>query len=336
MKKYLFILCIIFLFTGCSNSNNESSDYMSKENRTVYISNIGLKLVRPKNWIENIMITQTLPTDEGEIFSEVDFLYCNNENLDIITAPDFTENSDDYTNNIFKILVVYDENIELEKVKTEIANFKQNKTLKQNNGLSYIALWENNSLDNIGDNYISDYNSKLDNIDDLLNSVEITDFDIEKTISDTKRRENLLSFNTTDIDGNEVNSSIFADYDITMVNFWGTYVLSDNINETEVLEQVNSRISAMNDANFFQVVIDLPSEENEKLLRETRQNATYLCLIPDINLATFATSNLEGVPTTIFVDRDGAIVGEQIKGTQTVNEYMTILLEELDKIKNAN
>ena len=136
----------------------------------------------------------------------------------------------------------------------------------------------------------------------------------------------IAEFTTVDIEGNEVTQDIFADADITMINYWGTYCMPC-INEMPEIAAISEEYEGR--AQVIGVPIDVsfsqPDSENYKdmlkILDEADAHFTNIDLAGDI--LEFAKA-IPGVPTTIFVDKEGNIVGDPVIGAHT-DEYRRAL-----------
>ena len=51
--------------------------------------------------------------------------------------------------------------------------------------------------------------------------------------------------------------------------------------------------------------------------------------MPDKIFANWIVQNLKGLPTTIFVNSNGEVTGEQIQSVQTADFYMNAIKEKL-------
>lgn len=151
----------------------------------------------------------------------------------------------------------------------------------------------------------------------------------EKTASAGKeeKKEKFPEFKTTDINGNEVTEKIFADKDITMVNVWGTYC-GPCINEMPELQRIYE--SLPDNANLIGITVDVPEGmkdgvDNIKYIEE-QTGVKYTNLVLDDSLMNF-TRRFPGVPATIFVDKDGNIIGDLVMGAN-IDSY----IENLQKV----
>ena len=122
-----------------------------------------------------------------------------------------------------------------------------------------------------------------------------------------------LSFKTTDINGNPVDSEeLFAQHEITMLNVWTSWC-HFCIEEMPELEAINGRIADKDCA-----VVGLLFDGNDPDALETGkgvlQNAgvTFNVILPPENAEELFT--LDGYPTTFFVGRDGTILGAPVVG----------------------
>lgn len=139
---------------------------------------------------------------------------------------------------------------------------------------------------------------------------------------------NMPEFSTTDMDGNKVTNDIFADYDLTVVNFWATYC-NPCIDELPELAEWKKELS--DNVNLIGLLVDVDEKGSdqyklaEKIIKETGADYQHLIATEEFD---DMISNLVGVPTTFFVDSTGKIIGEPFAGAdvdaykQTVEDYL--------------
>ena len=123
----------------------------------------------------------------------------------------------------------------------------------------------------------------------------------------------LPTFNATNLDGQPVTNAIFASKKITVVNIWGTFC-PPCIGEMPELGELARNMPA--DAQLIGLVcdaeVDSPQiQEAKKILRDA--GANFVNIVPDENLLRFL-NDVDAVPTTIFVNSKGEIVGQKIVG----------------------
>lgn len=124
----------------------------------------------------------------------------------------------------------------------------------------------------------------------------------------------LQNFTTTDLDGNAIDSSLFAPYELTMINVWATYCqpclvempdlgkLSEDFKDKGV--QIVGLVSdAMNyDGSLSSEQIDFAKEIVEKT------QANYPHIVPSNDLINILLWQIDSVPTTLFVNSKGDLV----------------------------
>lgn len=139
---------------------------------------------------------------------------------------------------------------------------------------------------------------------------------------------NMPEFSTTDMDGNKVTNDTFADYDLTVVNFWATYC-NPFIDELPELAEWKKELP--DNVNLIGLLVDVDEKGSdqyklaEKIIKETGADYQHLIATEEFD---DMISNLVGVPTTFFVDSTGKIIGEPFAGAdvdaykQTVEDYL--------------
>lgn len=157
--------------------------------------------------------------------------------------------------------------------------------------------------------------------------------DAAETTDDKKSKDDIITFSGKDIEGNDiVSATVFAENKITMVNVWATFC-QPCIQELPDLEELNNSWKdkgiqivgivsdvADSEGNYDKTYWDL----GKSILKEN--GVTYKNIICDIS--TFWDKvNLDAVPTTFFVDKNGKLVGKVQVGSVSKEEY-TVLAEE--------
>ena len=125
--------------------------------------------------------------------------------------------------------------------------------------------------------------------------------------------KNIPAFTTKTITGETVTNEIFAAKKITVVNIWGTFC-PPCIGEMPELGEMARSMPA--DAQIIGLVCDASEDsvQVQRALKITQEaGASFVNLVPDDNLLVFM-ENVEAVPTTIFVNSKGEVVGNMIVG----------------------
>lgn len=144
------------------------------------------------------------------------------------------------------------------------------------------------------------------------------------------------SFTGLDLDGNSVNSDIFSENSVTVVNFWFSSC-SPCIGELSELDSLDQELKEKGGAAIGINTDTLNGdnsmiEEAKKILMQ--QKASYRNLYFDSNSGDaldFANS-ITSFPTTYLVDRGGYIIGDPVVGSIDDESTMKMLKKRIDKI----
>lgn len=130
----------------------------------------------------------------------------------------------------------------------------------------------------------------------------------------------LESFTATDLGGNAVDQSLFKNYKLTMINIWATYCgpcLTEMPDLGKLSEAYRDKgvqiVGIVSDAQNYDGSI---SEEQAELAREIveKTGAAYPHLLPSEDLGNIVLWQVSAVPTTVFVDSNGSLVGYAYMG----------------------
>lgn len=148
------------------------------------------------------------------------------------------------------------------------------------------------------------------------------------------------SFTATDLDGNQVDQSIFKDHKLTMINIWATFC-GPCLREMPELGEINKEYA---DKGFQIVGIVIDTLDSSGSISQSqvdtakeivdKTGADYLHLLPSNDLIEAKLKDVSAVPETIFVDEDGNIVGKSFMGSKDKSSWIKVIdqyLEEIDK-----
>lgn len=149
--------------------------------------------------------------------------------------------------------------------------------------------------------------------------------------SETRQSAGVMSaFTATDLDGNEINSAIFSDYGLTMVNIWATFC-GPCIDEMPDLGEIHAEygekgfqiIGLVADTLNQDGTVD-PSQADiaREIVEQT--GAHYRHLLPSSDLFGIL-SQATSVPTTFFVDENGSQVGYAYLGSRSKADWVAII-----------
>jgi thiol-disulfide isomerase/thioredoxin len=126
----------------------------------------------------------------------------------------------------------------------------------------------------------------------------------------------LKDFSTVSMTGEAVDASIFADYDITMVNLWATWC-SACVEEMPELQELYTQLPE--NINLISICSDAASETElaQKMIDEL--GIEFTTLMDSESLLEGFIDYCSAYPTTVFVDSQGNIVGELVVGVPNGN-----------------
>lgn len=147
------------------------------------------------------------------------------------------------------------------------------------------------------------------------------------------------NFKAADIDGNEVDQSIFANSGLTMVNVWGTFC-GPCIKEMPELGEISKEYDGK-DFQIVGIVVDSLNQDMSvsKDIVDTAKDiidktkADYLHLIPSEDLLYAGIGSVRTIPFTFFVDKNGEIVGKTISGAKSKSAWEKIIKKQIEDMK---
>jgi len=146
-------------------------------------------------------------------------------------------------------------------------------------------------------------------------------------------------FKGKDLNGNDVDDSLFAKNKVTVVNFWfsgckpcvGELSKLNELNET--LKEMGGEVVGINTDTL---------DNNEAGIKEAKeilkaQGASYKNLTFDSNSTVGKyTGNIMAFPTTVLVDKDGNIVGEPFMGGIDDQSNYDQLMKQIQSVLDQN
>ena len=146
-------------------------------------------------------------------------------------------------------------------------------------------------------------------------------------------------FKGKDLDGKDVDDSLFAKNKVTVVNFWFSGC-KPCVGELSKLNELNDAVRAMGGE-----VVGINTETfdgNESAIKEAAsvlesQGAKYRNLSIDSSSdAGKYASNIMAFPTTILVDRNGNIVGDPMLGGIDNQDNYDTLMKQIQSVIDAD
>lgn len=178
----------------------------------------------------------------------------------------------------------------------------------------------------LGTNEEYTYILSIPDLDDgTLNATEVADYhdckEYMKTVRDNltfipvESGNAMPTFATKDINGNDVDFSIFSEKKLTVVNVWGTFC-GPCIREMPDLADWAKEMD--DDVQLIGIVGDINGEADTQHIElaqtiAQKANVEFVNLIPNNDFSGFMAT-VVAFPTTFFVNQSGDIVGEPIIG----------------------
>lgn len=177
-----------------------------------------------------------------------------------------------------------------------------------------------------------------DDMDLNKNKDDGTNLGVQDTIQPVaSKMASIGDFEAKDLAGNTVTKDVFKDYDLTLVNLFTTWC-SPCIKEIPELNDVYKEM-ADKKVNVIGIVLDVNEggkvdadkmDKLNKIIESTK--AEYMVLLPDDVLRGGPLKDVNSVPETFFVDKDGNIVGETYLGSRNKSEWIKVIEDELKKL----
>ena len=134
---------------------------------------------------------------------------------------------------------------------------------------------------------------------------------------------------STDLNGNEIDSSMFKGKKVTMVNIWGTFC-RPCISEMPDLQKLSENY-ADKDFQIFGMVCDIEDDDYTTDLAKEIVEATgvkYPNIMPSETLSPFL-DNIYTFPLTIFLDENGEQLAS-FEGSRSYDDWAAIVDSLLD------
>jgi thiol-disulfide isomerase/thioredoxin len=157
------------------------------------------------------------------------------------------------------------------------------------------------------------------------------------TLTFAQKAGDKITFTATDLNGAPISSEIFAKNKVTMLNIWGTFC-GPCIREMPDLAKLNEA-NKTNGVEVVGIVIDILDRKGnvdprikssaDSIIKQTGANYTHI--VPNIAMFSGLLRDIQAVPTTIFVDKNGKQIGEAYLGSRSQKDWQKIIDEILKK-----
>ncbi len=139
-------------------------------------------------------------------------------------------------------------------------------------------------------------------------------------------------FETVTFTGDTLTQDVFGEAELSMVNIWATYC-GPCIQEMPHLAQLSEEYAGQG-VQILGLISDVtePGDETAaQIIEET--GAGYMHFLPSAELQSGVLSLVSAVPTTIFVDREGNMVGQGYAGAMSKEDWAKIIEEKLGEVQ---
>lgn len=233
---------------------------------------------------------------------------------------EFYEDVEKHTHYLMMVTVVeketYDAQIEEGVSLDEMSGLENTEEFAENDGYVYLISMSEKDTEGMDETELAQYEACLEYLETIKETIVYTEVEEqETTTSASGYPAQMPTFTTKDLDGNEVTEKIFAEKDLTVVNIWGTFC-TPCIEEMPELGEWAKELPE--NVQIIGLVSDIAGENDTERLELAGQimekaGAEFVNLLPNAEMNELL-ANVVGVPTTIFVDKTGALVGEPIVG----------------------
>lgn len=140
------------------------------------------------------------------------------------------------------------------------------------------------------------------------------------------------AFETETLDGKKVTDEFFKGSKVTMVNVWGTFC-GPCISEMPSLGKISEDYKDKG-VRVIGVLCDTYNPYDETNIPEKVQlakdivaqtGADYTHLLPSASLNSAKLDSIFSVPTTYFLDENGAIIGTEYVGAKSYKQWSAII-----------
>lgn len=325
MKKRMIslLLCMLFLLSGCGSSQKDAVVITDSESGTVFSI--------PQAYLDKGLEVELLDEDSVEHPLKLVYWYytpVTDKIFDDYRAMSPLDITEEQVNELLEQLSIhskcilaltmipeeeYTSRIAAGETATDMTDFDKADLLAKEHGFAYLVSIPENDTEGMSAEEKKLYDDCHSYAETIRKNIKFTE--IVHVVNEFP--ESIDAFSTKDLNGNTVTNSIFADKDLTVINIWGTFC-GPCINEMPELGQWAKEMPE--NVQIIGLVYDVESENDTKHLSLAKQitskaDAEFTHLIYSSDFAPLL-NGVVGVPTTVFVDSTGKLVGEPVVGAQ--------------------
>lgn len=346
MKKklsiFLALLMALTAFSSCGKKEVSPTEEPEIPLQTDFrIEPAGLAYSIPEVWLsrDNVNLIPTSFVElEADIYGKIEYKFSPDESMADLNDPTSVVPLEELMTPIMELLVVRDTAVDTDAVKEELARYTTVADLPSQEGFQFYFLTDyNGDLSHLSNGAKETYDTLVADLPLVLDSIETFQPDEKAAAARMEEDKAYLNFISTTLTGESVTSSMFYDYDLTVVNFWASYCYPD-INELDTLQAFYQDLQKKHpNVNFVQVIIDAPGAEAEEIVKKAykESDVTFTGIMPDPAMAQWIIDNLKGLPTTVFVDNTGKTFSLRVEGLQDASYYMETTESMLNTVSKS-
>lgn len=162
---------------------------------------------------------------------------------------------------------------------------------------------------------------------------------IEAPDPNAEKPNTLGNFEATDQDDKKFTNEDFKNYDATVINLWFTGC-SACIEEMPELNKIADDFKKDEKVNFLTLCTDAKYDDStleayKRIVGENKPTYQALGIKQEGDIKKYL-DNVFAYPTTIVVDKNGNIVGEDVVGAITSEDQLNKLKENIDLAKESS
>ena len=229
---------------------------------------------------------------------------------------------------------IMEENLELWQKLFAAMNEKRDEIPDESNYGAYLLA----ALDLVKDQFTEEEYASLkadaDKIREIENQITALPQDEATSQSAAENGSTFPQFEGKDLDGNDVDSSIFSQNAVTVVNFWfsGCKPCVAELGDLNALnETLKKQGGALIGINVDTLDGNADAISTAKSLLESKGASYQNIYFPSDSAAGDFAGDIMAFPTTYVIDRSGAIVGEAMLGGIDNEDNMAALQKLIDQ-----
>lgn len=363
-KKFLsvFLVALICIpLVGCNNPSKGNSD---KDNTKITQSSsvnekdanyekheaLGVEFNLPSKWKEKSDNLSPLGLDGSEnIVGQLKYDFCSSETLEKMKklnedSKKIPENDkekmekfqEEYSNlftefkELCTITTIDKSKPEGDLYKNSFSTYENKDLISKEGDFEFYLLYNKPNIDGLSDKSKKEYEEMYNEIKNFKNSIKVF-----KPVSEKEKltKHKQLEFKAKTLEGKEIDSSIFKENKLTMINVWATFC-GPCREEMPDIQKLYEEVKKDN-INVIGIIADTPDDENQQLAKNIlkKKDVKFDNIIPDETIKNGLLKDTTSMPTTFFVDSNGNIIGDFIIGSHSKEDYKKEINNRLAKMK---